>query len=87
MSISTMDCLFCLNQGSLELKRDKRGRPFLRCWSCGVMAFIKTERSFVGLKLFGNLIPQMMQEHGNNYNAMAAQAKAQYMETSNASTG
>lgn len=37
---SSVDCIFCLQPGALNVRVDKRGRPFLKCGCCSTTAFI-----------------------------------------------
>jgi len=51
-------CLNCLADGVVELKFDKKGRPYSTCRSCGTRAFM---RSFVAMRGLMLLAPQLVQ--------------------------
>lgn len=41
-------CLFCLTNDSLEMKLDKKSKPYFICSCCGVRAFLRGEMSLRG---------------------------------------
>lgn len=42
-------CLFCLNkEHSMELKLDKKGRPYFVCWCCSCRIFTRSNISMRG---------------------------------------
>lgn len=51
----TYRCIFCWEPEAMEVKYDKKGRPYIRCALCGVRAFIHSPRSYFGLKLVSNI--------------------------------
>jgi hypothetical protein len=44
-------CLFCLAPGAMSLKFDRRGKPFLRCFACGVRAFMPCLQALSGVAI------------------------------------
>jgi len=49
-------CFFCLQMGSMRMRLDKKGRPFLRCGMCGVQVFIHESASLRGLVLWDDAV-------------------------------
>jgi len=55
-AIREFGCLHCLTDGSCQMKLDKKGRPFTRCWSCGTMVFLHSDRAFLGLNHLAGMV-------------------------------
>ena len=51
-------CLCCLNTACVELKQDKKGRPYTTCRMCGTRAFMHSQIALRGLTHFA---PQLLQ--------------------------
>lgn len=54
-------CLFCLAQHSMELRYDKRARPYLCCTLCFTRAFIRNLDAVRGLGVVPDLIDRALQ--------------------------
>ena len=50
-----VSCIFCLQPDALEVKLDKKGRPFFKCHCCGTMCFIHGRGMAGPSLLFGPL--------------------------------
>ena len=50
-------CLCCLNTACVELKQDKKGRPYTTCRMCGTRAFMHSATALRGLTHFA---PQLI---------------------------
>jgi len=66
-------CFHCLTQSSVDLKLDKKGRPYSVCQCCGVRAFI---RNRMGLRGFKILAPELMKMWENVADGMSTQVNA-----------
>ncbi len=44
-------CLFCLAPEAMSVKFDRRGKPFLRCYACGVRAFMPSLQALNGVAI------------------------------------
>lgn len=54
-------CMFCLAQHSLELRYDKRARPYLCCTLCFTRAFIRNLDAVRGFGIVPDLIDRALQ--------------------------
>ena len=58
-------CFFCLTEGCMRMRLDKKGRPYLRCGLCGTKAFLYEASALRGLMMWdaavGQLIAQLQQ--------------------------
>ena len=83
MALRTYDCVFCLGNQTMEMNLDKKGRPYVRCWSCGAMTFIISERSFVGLNIFGGMVAGMAEKVGARMPDLIREARRNLEEIKN----
>lgn len=52
------NCSACLSKETLEIRFDKRGRPYIKCFGCGLHLFISSEKTFSGILFFGKLLDE-----------------------------
>ncbi len=50
-------CLYCLNIDCVELKNDKKGRPYTTCRMCSTRSFMQSSMALRGLTHFA---PQLI---------------------------
>lgn len=53
---SMLPCLCCLAESSVELRQDRKARPFTRCVACGCVTFMPTPRSLAGLSYLAPIL-------------------------------
>lgn len=75
-----MRCIYCC-QDMMELRWDKRGRPYLICAACGVRAFVRSLRAVAAYAVTADLIcaqntQQMLQAISMRESSMVANAAA-----------
>jgi hypothetical protein len=49
-------CPFCMGATSLDLKFDRKGRPYASCRACGTRAFLRGEMAMNGLAIVSPLV-------------------------------
>jgi len=52
---SAMICLSCLNE-SVEVRFDKKGRPYFICGDCGARFFSRSIKAIISLKFFSDYV-------------------------------
>ena len=62
--IAKGSCPFCMAEGIAELRLDKRGNPFFKCFGCGTIAFIHSDK-------VAKLIKDVWFAQGVNYQKLA----------------
>jgi len=69
-------CLFCLTDGSFELRLDKSNRPYFVCVNgCAVKCFLRGDASLRGPKLlWGPLVIALKNEEAEVAQALVARA-------------
>jgi len=53
------DCRFCLSEGAVLLRFDRRGRPYTLCRDCGARTFLHTSAGMAGLALIEPLVAEL----------------------------
>lgn len=53
-------CFFCLTAGSMRMRLDKKGRPYLRCGLCGTKSFLYEASALRGLMLWDSAVGQFI---------------------------
>ena len=56
MNDASLPCLNCLTPASVELRTDKKQRPFTKCRACGTTTFMWSPRALAGLRYLAPLL-------------------------------
>ncbi len=59
-------CLFCLAPDAMSVKFDRRGKPFLRCFACGVRAFMPSFQSLNGVAILTPYAESVVEQMAQN---------------------
>jgi len=52
-------CPFCAHATGLEVRLDKRGRPYVQCGSCLTRAFLRSRKALAGVLGLGAVIDEV----------------------------
>jgi len=73
-------CMFCMFEESMEVRLDKKGRPYLTCGRCSTRAFFHSELALKCLKEFLGInftFADYARMHGAKEAPVPVRAKAQ----------
>lgn len=52
-------CILCFSPDGMEVRADRRGRPYCTCAACGSKVFLRGARSFRGVIYFGDYLSRV----------------------------
>jgi transcription elongation factor Elf1 len=59
-------CMFCLSQFAMEIRYDKRGKPYVVCKICFARAFVRHPDSLRGMAVFPFLLDMALEQRATN---------------------
>lgn len=62
MSLRKTTCFLCLVPDAMEIRFDRKGKPFLRCCACGSRTFMSSVLCWKGLALMRPMIEALLQQ-------------------------